>query len=135
MTDAHRSIGRLIAAVMVMAMQPRVEPARWWHSGRIVAALKLRTEQSRAIERVYENAFPSGCRASLDVAELTNRISDALQAGSYDNDLLRLTERLFMARSAQAELRGRVMVTALDALEPPQRAQWSRLIADRHIVE
>ncbi len=121
----RRRVGLVAAAILIVTVQPHVEPVRWWRSARIASALQLTPDEQRAIDGLYERGLPERCRASAEVTSITNLIVAALHSGQYDDRLLRLTERLFRARMEEAVLRRRMLAQAHSALKPEHRVRSS----------
>lgn len=92
-------------------------------------------QQSAAIEHVYEESLPAQQRAGEDVIGLSEDIATRLGDGLYDNEQLRLTEKLARTLTKQRELRRRAFERAVQFLTPAQRDKLTRLIADRRLIE
>src|SRR4029077_9604536 len=80
--------------LLLAATQVHLRSVRWWWSPTVVAAIGIPPEQSAAIEGVYEDSLPAQQHASEDVIDATARVADLIRAQVFDDELLRLTEKL-----------------------------------------
>ena len=124
----------LLFTVVLVGTEARLESVRWWCSPTVVSALRLTAEQSAAIDRLYQDSLLAQRHGSEDVFGLTGQIAKRMEAGDYDDDTLRLTERLAKAQSAQREVRRQMLELAVGALSPQQRETLSRLVGEKHVV-
>jgi hypothetical protein len=125
--------GVLIVLVLV-GTEARLESVRWWCSPTVVSALRLTAEQSAAIDRLYQDSLPARRHGSEEVFGLTGQIAKRIEAGDYDDDTLRLTERLAKAQSAQRQVRRQMLELAAGALSPQQRETLSRLVGEKYVM-
>lgn len=131
----RQTVGWFVTFAVVVGSQPHVEPTRWWRSAAVAAALHITDQQSCELDRLYEGTLSAQCRASVEVADVLNRVSESLEAGSYDDDLLHLTAQLATAKRTQCELRHQVLALSVNALKSQQRHELMRLVAARRVIE
>ena len=120
---------------VLVSAPARLEPARWWWSPSIVSALAVTPEQSRAIERLYEDGLPARRSATEDVIGLTEKVARHLRDWAYDDELLKLTGQLVTARRDECDLRRRLLVLSAGPLSHGQREKLMQLIRDRQVAE
>jgi LTXXQ motif family protein len=125
----------LCVVVLMVCAQADVDSLRWWRSRALVNALALTATQSAAIDGFYEDTLPARRRASEETAAVRNRVADALRAGDYDDDVLRLTARLAEVDAQAGHVRRQMLRLAVAALTPVQRDKLTRLIASKRVVE
>ena len=106
LVTARRLTHRLVIALLVIGGQAPLDSVRWWRSPRVTSALGLTAEQSLAIDHIYQQTLPLRTLTSIEIIELTGRISQRIRDGIFDDDSLRLSERLMTARLTDTSFGG-----------------------------
>jgi hypothetical protein len=125
----------LLMILILAGAQVRLQPVRWWRSSTVVAALGITPEQATAIERAYEDSLPAQQHSSEEVIDATAPVAEQVRAQLFDEQLLRLTERLARAGSTQSELHWKLLERAAGALTPEQRRKLARVAAEDRAME
>ena len=103
--------------------------------GPVESAIGITSQQSTAIEQLYEDSLPAQRHAGENVVELTAQVATRVRLGEYDDELLRLTAELVKARWIQCELRRQMLERASGPLSPQQRTKLARFIAEKGVME
>lgn len=126
--------GALVVGIVVCA-PVHLEPVWWWRSPEVVSALAVTTDQSLAVERLYEDRLPSMRSVSEKVMGVTAAVASRLSNGEYDDELLALTGNLITLRRDQCEQRRQLLRLSTALLTPGQREKLLILIRAHKVVE
>ncbi len=126
--------GALVVGMLVCA-PVHLEPVRWWRSAEVLSALAITTDQSLAVEQLYEARLPSMRSVSENVMHVTTTMASRLRDGVYDDELLKLTENLITLRRDQCEQRRQLLRLSAALLTPEQREKLTTLIRAQRVME
>ena len=137
MAKLHPRIAMCVRGLIFMQILAGTEidlqPVRWWRSPRVLSALQLTPPQSMVIEEFYQGGRAAQWHASEELCELTKQIDERIREGDYDNQLLRLTEKIAKTKSVQREQRRRLRQFANRVLSPRQLETLGTLATGRRL--
>jgi Spy/CpxP family protein refolding chaperone len=93
-----------VLALSILGQPARLEPARWWRSSAVIAALGLTEIQSQTIERLYEVQTIRRGRCIERLMEASNRVGRLIRDGVYDEETLRETQAVLDAAAEHRAL-------------------------------
>jgi Spy/CpxP family protein refolding chaperone len=121
----------LAAIAMVFATPVSIDSARWWHSPRITAELRLSADQVQALDRIHERmtAESAACVSRALVAQ--EDAERLLAAGASEPALDAAAAALADAQSAVRGTRTLWLYEMFRALTPEQRRVLARMARPR----
>lgn len=128
-------VGITTVLVVVMVGRPvRLASVRWWRSPEVAASISLTTAQRDAIDRMYERQLAGRRRCVERLVEASNKVDEFIRDGVYDENILKQTEAVASAATAERIVTRILSDDIVALLSPPQRERLRVMLHDR-IVE
>ena len=122
---ARRIPRSLLVALMVIGLEIRTQPVRWWHAPHIVEQLHLSRAECDEIDRLYDASLPAAREASLQAARAMNGIARQLESSFVEETLLELTQNLAAAQTHEKMLEREVSRKAQAVCVRRHAPEWS----------
>jgi len=128
--DTWRLCLGLIVAASVIGRPVRLGSVRWWRAPAIASFVGLTQDQTREIDRLYQERLPARRRCIERFVQASNRVDQLLRDGLYEEDTLRQTQAVVnaaaeertVARALHGQLAGILSAVQRERVEQLLRA-------------